>query len=136
VKPSAIADPNASAKFEIGGSAVASPTMPAPSIMAPAGAPAPVPAAPAVTVQWPGPSPRTAITVQTDPRQPPSVLERSGPWSMFRMLEAGSLQVRGEAATATFIVGGREVNYQITSASTRNPLNLSTLREFHCPTGI
>jgi len=134
VKPSAIAGPNASAKFEIGGSAVASPTAPLPGSTAAPGSPAP--AAPPVTVQWPGPSPRTAITVQTDTNTPPSVLERSGPWSMFRMLEAGSLQVRGETATATFIVGGRELQYQITSGSTRNPLNLAALREFRCPTGI
>jgi len=89
-----------------------------------------------VTVQWPGPSPRTAITVQLDTNTPPSVLERSGPWSMFRMFEAGSLQLRGETASTTFIVGGRELQYQITSASTRNPLNLTGLREFRCPTGL
>jgi type VI secretion system protein ImpL len=141
VKPSPIAGPNASAKLEIGGTAVSSPVTAAPA--APPGfggppqAPPPPPAtASPVAVQWPGPSPRTAITVQTDTNAPPSVLERSGPWSMFRMLEAGSLQLRGESASATFIVGGRELQYQITSASSRNPLNLATLREFRCPTGI
>jgi type VI secretion system protein ImpL len=64
------------------------------------------------------------------------VLERTGPWSMFRMLEAGSLSVRAENAVATFIVGGHELRYQISSGSIRNPLNLATLREFHCPGGI
>jgi len=134
VKPSAIAGPNATAKFEIGGTAVTSPTVAAP--MFPGSPAPPAPPASPVTVQWPGPSPRSAITVQTDTAVPPSVLERSGPWSMFRILEAGSLQVRGETASTTFIVGGRELQYQITSASTRNPLNVSALREFRCPTGI
>ena len=134
VKPSAIAGPNATAKFEIGGTGVVSPAAPAPTFPGTPAPPAP-PASP-VTVQWPGPSPRTAIVVQTDPNVPPSVLERSGAWSMFRMFEAGSLQVRGETATTTFIVGGRELQYQLTSASTRNPLNLAALREFRCPTGI
>jgi type VI secretion system protein ImpL len=134
VKPSAIAGPNATAKFEIGGTGVASPAAPAP--MFPGSPAPPAPPASPVTVQWPGPSPRTAITVHTDANVPPSVLERSGAWSMFRMLEAGSLQLRGETATTTFIVGGRELQYQITSASARNPLNLAALREFRCPTGI
>jgi type VI secretion system protein ImpL len=52
------------------------------------------------------------------------------------MLEAGSLSVRAENAVATFIVGGHELRYQISSGSIRNPLNLATLREFHCPGGI
>ena len=41
-------------------------------------------------MQWPAPSTRTAITVTTDQAAQPSVLERSGPWSLFRMLDAGS----------------------------------------------
>jgi type VI secretion system protein ImpL len=64
------------------------------------------------------------------------VLERTGPWSMFRMLEAGSLSVHAETAVASFIVGGHELRYQISSGSIRNPLNLAMLREFHCPGGI
>ncbi|MFL5107243.1 MAG: type VI secretion system membrane subunit TssM [Xanthobacteraceae bacterium] len=143
VKPSAIAGPNATAKFEVGGTSVSSPVTtppaPPPAFGAPAAPPPPPPppqSGSPVAVQWPGPSPRTAIVVQTDTNVPPSVLERSGPWSLFRMLEAGSLQLRGETASATFIVGGRELQYQITSASSRNPLNLSALREFRCPTGI
>jgi type VI secretion system protein ImpL len=87
-------------------------------------------------VQWPGASPRTAISVTADAGGAPSVLERSGAWSLFKFLEAGNMQVRGETATATFIVGGRELRYQITSGSLRNPLNLSALREFRCPSGI
>jgi type VI secretion system protein ImpL len=86
-------------------------------------------------VLWPGPSPRTAISVSNDTGAP-SILERIGPWSLFRMLEAGSLAVKAESASATFIVAGRELHYQISTGSLRNPLNLSVLREFRCPTGI
>ena len=57
------------------------------------------------TVQWPGPSARTAISVSSE-TGPPSVLERIGPWSLFRMLEAGSLSAKGETASASFIVAG------------------------------
>jgi type VI secretion system protein ImpL len=45
--------------------------------------------------------------------------------------------VKGDTATATAIVGGQTLRYQISSSgSLRNPLNLSALREFHCPRGI
>jgi type VI secretion system protein ImpL len=52
------------------------------------------------------------------------------------MLEAGSLAAKGETASATFIVAGNELNYQISTGSVRNPFNLAVLREFRCPSGI
>jgi type VI secretion system protein ImpL len=145
IRPPAVT--GVSAKFESGGVVVAGPAAsPAPAPASPPGfggrtppPPTPPPAAGSVspvTVQWPGASPRTAISVTADAGGAPSVLERSGAWSLFKFLEAGNMQVRGETATATFIVGGRELRYQITSGSLRNPLNLSALREFRCPSGI
>jgi type VI secretion system protein ImpL len=90
-----------------------------------------------VSVQWPGASLRTAISATIE-SNPASVLERTGPWSMFRMIEAGSPSYKPETATTTFsfIVGGHSLKYQISSGSSRNPLNLAKLREFHCPGGI
>jgi type VI secretion system protein ImpL len=52
------------------------------------------------------------------------------------MLEAGALSAKGETASASFIVAGQELNYQISTGSVRNPLNLSTLRDFRCPAGL
>jgi type VI secretion system protein ImpL len=118
-----------SVHFDIGGASVVS-SAPLP------GAAAQAAAEPPIAVQWPGASSRTAIIVTSDQGVAPSVLERSGPWSLFRMLEAGSLAVKAENATASFVVGGQELRYRITSGSLRNPLNLASLREFHCPGGI
>jgi type VI secretion system protein ImpL len=87
-------------------------------------------------VQWPGASLRTAVSMAANANAAPSVLERTGPWSLFRILEAGSVSVRAEAATASFIIGGYDLRYQFTSGSSRNPLNMATLREFKCPSGI
>jgi type VI secretion system protein ImpL len=92
-----------------------------------------------VNVQWPTPSPRTAITVINERYGQPSVLERPGPWSLFRMLEAGNVRpIPGspERATASYIVGGQDLTYQISTGSLRNPLNLQPLRDFRCPGGI
>jgi type VI secretion system protein ImpL len=131
VKPPPAA--GAGTKFEIGGVTVAS--------AAPGAAAGPAAANAAqgdgtVAVQWPGPSQRAAISVVPDDGSAPSVLERTGPWSLFRMLDVGSLAVKAENATAKFIVGGYELHYRFSSGSLRNPLNLSVLREFHCPGGI
>ena len=126
------------AKLEIGGTTIANPTPPPP---APLGAPSPPPApqpssVSPVRVQWPGGSLRAAISVAVNPAAPPSVLERTGPWSLFRLLEAGSLSIGGEKATANFVVGGIDSRYEFTSGSSKNPLNLAALREFKCPSGI
>jgi len=129
IKPPRAAAPGIDIKTEIGGTIIASPSQPA------FGSQTPPASASQSTVQWPGPSARTAISVGSE-AGPPSVLERIGPWSLFRMLEAGSLSAKGETASATFIVAGQELNYQISTGSVRNPLNLATLREFRCPSGI
>jgi type VI secretion system protein ImpL len=136
VKPLPPALPGA--KLEIGGTTIASPSPPPPS---PLGAPPPPPplqpsSVSPVQVQWPGGSLRAAISVAINPNAPPSVLERTGPWSLFRLLEAGSLSVGAEKATASFVVGGYDSRYELTSGSSKNPLNLAALREFRCPSGI
>jgi type VI secretion system protein ImpL len=131
VKPAPLTGAGTSVRLDIGGTSVVSSSGGATGPGA-----AQVAAEAPVAVQWPGSALRTAITVSTDDGTPPSVLERSGPWSLFRMLEAGSLAVKAENATASFVVGGLDLRYRITSGSLRNPLNLAALREFHCPGGI
>lgn len=93
-----------------------------------------------VAVAWPGAGGRTAILVETDyspgqPTQPPSVLERQSAGSLFRRLEAAGATKRGDRIFADFVVGGRELTYQIAVGSVHNPFNLPALREFRCPTG-
>lgn len=92
-----------------------------------------------VVVQWPGAAAmnRSAITVTSDAQgQLPSTIERSGPWSIFRLVEAGAPVARGDKILVTYIVGGREVHYQIGAASGLNPFTLPALREFHCPSAL
>ena len=135
VKPAFVSD--ASVQLEIAGTVIASPAAsngpPAvgPSTNAPT---QPASAAP-VMVQWPGASLRAAVSATSAGGQP-SVLEKSGPWSLFRLLDAGGVSVHGESATANFAVGGHILRYDFTSAASRNPLNLAALRTFKCPSGI
>jgi type VI secretion system protein ImpL len=133
IKPPRAASSGVDIKTDIGGTIIASPS--APATASAFSTQSPPPSAATFTVQWPGPSARTAISVNSETGQP-SVLERTGPWSLFRMLEAGSLAAKGETASATFIVAGNELNYQISTGSVRNPFNLAVLREFRCPSGV
>jgi type VI secretion system protein ImpL len=122
------------AKLETGGTTVVHPAMPA----APAFGgtrPTPPPAVPA-NVQWPGSLQRSAITVGAESGGQPVSLERTGPWSLFKLLEAGGLTVRAETASAQFLFQGQELHYQITTSSIKNPLDLATLRRFECPSNI
>jgi type VI secretion system protein ImpL len=137
VQPPVVSGPGASAKIELGGTTITSPN-PQPSAGGFLSSPPPAQPVsnPPTNVQWPGPSMRTAISVTNDASSQPSILERTGPWSLFRLLEAGSMTARAETATATFIVAGRELKYQITTGSIKNPLNLGALREFRCPSGL
>ena len=66
----------------------------------------------------------------------PSVLERSGAWSLFRLLDAAAPRAQGDWIVATFIVGGTELQYRFSVGSVQNPLTSPALREFRCPTGI
>jgi type VI secretion system protein ImpL len=66
----------------------------------------------------------------------PSTLERNGAWSLFRMIDAGSPAKRGDRVVATFLVGGRELQYQFSAGSVQNPLSLPALRDFRCPNRI
>jgi type VI secretion system protein ImpL len=121
-----------SVQLEIGGTVISSV---APTSGFPNSNPVAVTAASPVLVQWPGASLRAAISAAGVAGQP-SVLERTGPWSLFRLLEAGGLSVHGETATVNFAVGGYLLRYNLTSGASRNPLNLAALRTFKCPSVI
>jgi type VI secretion system protein ImpL len=89
------------------------------------------------TVQWPGAG-AGAASIALTPDMPDRIskLERSGAWALFRLLDAGSVLQRGNAVSASFVVGGREVSYQFTAASLENPLSMPALRQFKCPNGL
>ena len=102
VQPPVVKGPGASAKIEIGGATINSPNPQPASGGLFSNAPPPQPFSNSPTnVQWPGPSMRTAISVTNDATSQPSILERTGPWSLFRLLEAGSISGRADTAPAT-----------------------------------
>jgi len=97
-----------------------------------------------VTVQWPGPaSPaRTALQIEGTPSffgtsgGGTAAVEKLGTWSLFRLLDGGSVLKQGDAVVATLTAGSRQLALRFTTSTVQNPLVLPALREFRCPTGI
>jgi type VI secretion system protein ImpL len=86
-------------------------------------------------VDWPGAATNHAAVVVTSdvPGQAPSSIERSGPWALFRLIEAGAPVPRGDKIIVNYIVGGRTLGYTIGAGTGLNPFTLPALREFRCP---
>ena len=88
-------------------------------------------------LNWPGAGAGAAtIAIAPDLPDRKSTLERTGAWAFFRLVDAGAMIQRGSAVDVSFIVGGREVSFEFSSASLNNPLSLSALRHFECPNGL
>jgi type VI secretion system protein ImpL len=120
---------------------------------------------PTISVQWPGPGgerksalsfaekppPASTATAQsasttqaaaaptpaqTAPAPAPSaVLTKSGPWSFFRLLDAGRLEKVGgtDRFRVSFSAGGHFATYEIHAGSVVNPLSSNELAKFKCP---
>jgi type VI secretion system protein ImpL len=127
VTPLSLAGDAAAAKLEVNGS----------TVMSQQGVNAPS------SVMWPGPSGigRTAISIQGKAglfgsAPPPVGVSWDGVWSIYRMLDSGSVLKQGEALVVSHVVGGRDISYQLNVSSLQNPLTLKALQEFRCPTSI
>jgi type VI secretion system protein ImpL len=88
----------------------------------------------ASTIHWPGEAEtgRAALVV-TGAGGAPTVIERTGQWALFRLLDSG--RVSADGTVVTFNAGGRPLQYRFNSSGSVNPLNSTKLRSFHCPTG-
>jgi type VI secretion system protein ImpL len=65
--------------------------------------------------------------------------EASGPWALFRLVDASQLATRGTAEKFTFTIGdpnGARVTYDLRAGSVSNPFSLDALRNFRCPDAL
>lgn len=63
-------------------------------------------------------------------------LDRAGPWALMRLLDAGTVNPKGEEIIARFAIGGRDVSYKIRVGSSYNPFFMPALSDFKCPGGF
>ncbi len=63
-------------------------------------------------------------------------VQQSGPWALFRLVDASQLSSRGSPDRFTITIGkpdGPKVTYELHAASVTNPFSLKVLRSFRCP---
>ena len=86
-------------------------------------------------LHWPGNGGSGTANISLYPELPgrESRIGKEGPWALMRLIDAGSVSKKGEELIARFVIGGREVSYQIRIGSSYNPLFLPALGEFKCP---
>lgn len=61
-------------------------------------------------------------------------VKQQGPWSLFRMVEAGNLVKQTDNETVVnYDIGGRKTTLSFTNVSGRNPFNMNIFRSFVCP---
>jgi type VI secretion system protein ImpL len=89
--------------------------------------------------QWPGSAnnQRAALNFHAG-RRPPAAIERTGVWSIYRLIDAG--RPGADEATTVFSLGGQELDYRFESrpaspGAKLKPLDLTQLRKFRCPHG-
>jgi type VI secretion system protein ImpL len=59
-----------------------------------------------------------------------------GPWAFLQFLRDGNPTQVGDVMQVSYVVGGRNITYEIRVNALVNPFNMSELREFKCPTGL
>jgi type VI secretion system protein ImpL len=88
------------------------------------------------TISWPnGAGPRQA-RLSFQPSDAGSTLTRTGPWALFRLIDAGKEQVTQDRIHVTFTLHSHSATFDLSTGSALNPLTLPALREFRCPEGL
>jgi type VI secretion system protein ImpL len=87
--------------------------------------------------EWPGNSPDgTASVSLPEVAGSSSSLSFTGPWALHRLLNEGSIRQSGNRTIVRFVIGGREVSYQLTFDTLDNPFLLIPQLKFSCPTEL
>ncbi|OAS27820.1 type VI secretion system membrane subunit TssM [Methylobacterium platani] len=88
---------------------------------------------------WPGQGsgmngsgdPVARVSVQPGPS---SAISFTGPWALFRLVDAGRGEATGgDRLRLTYALGGHEASFELRSPTRPSPFALATLRTFRCP---
>jgi type VI secretion system protein ImpL len=84
--------------------------------------------------EWPGSSPDgTASVSMPEGDGGAAAIRFTGPWALHRLLREGAVRQSGNKATVRFVIGGREVTYQLTFDTLDNPFTIISQVKFTCP---
>jgi len=89
-------------------------------------------------VQWPGPRGSTQVRIQLTPPATRGMGPFEGPWALFRMFDQVKIEStpQAEKFVATFVIDGRQAQFEVIASSVRNPFRLQDLEQFQCPGGL
>ena len=82
---------------------------------------------------WPSNSGARQARLSFQPSNVGSTMTRTGPWALFRLIDAGTKKVAQDRILVTFAAGDHRATFDIRTGSALNPLTLPALREFRCP---
>jgi type VI secretion system protein ImpL len=88
------------------------------------------------TLSWPNSTGPRQARLSFQPSDAGSTLTRSGPWALFRLIDAGTKQATQDRTQVTFTLHDHSATFDLNSGSALNPLTLPALREFRCPVGL
>lgn len=89
----------------------------------------------AVQITWPGAAGTNAASLVFSPPAAEGTLQTSGPWSMLRLFDRGSLLQSGSSSryVLSFDQGDRRASFAVEAGSVTNPLSPGLLQGFTCP---
>jgi type VI secretion system protein ImpL len=127
VTPPMLAGTGSLAKLEISGIPIASSSQP--------GTPAPQ------QVQWTGSAGGvTAVSLGPDPPNPSVAPSRllggatgATPWALFRLVDKGKTSAIPNGITASWLLLGHDVSFQMLTSTSVNPFNPALFTDFKCP---
>jgi type VI secretion system protein ImpL len=67
------------------------------------------------------------------PPEPQTLVSKNGVWALFHILDEFNNPPSGRVH---YFGAGKDLYYSFSASSAANPLNLTALRAFHCPSGI
>ncbi|MFT4150247.1 MAG: type VI secretion system membrane subunit TssM [Paracoccaceae bacterium] len=88
------------------------------------------------TITWPGGGGNTSLQLLPELNNRESMIRYQGPWAFMQFLRDGSPRQLGDVLQVTYVIGGRNITYEVRVNALDNPFNMSELREFRCPTGL
>jgi type VI secretion system protein ImpL len=91
---------------------------------------------PPVVTQWPGANSQRSAVMLTDGGQT-ETFERTGAWSLFRLVEGGAPIFGGNLVQVKYVFSkGQVVAFRIAAGTSQNPFDMALLRSFQCPSGL
>jgi type VI secretion system protein ImpL len=91
----------------------------------------------AYDLQWPTDAEASTVSVTLNGANGQEMkVQQTGPWALFRLVDASQLSSRGSPDRFTITIGkadGPKVTYELHAASVTNPFSLRVLRSFRCP---